>query len=166
MFAGILWVISFLSTLLAALYYFGSEPQNVLQQATIALMTLVYILIPFCLAHAASAIRQIDSQNKENEISKNLLIELRDFNNNVEQTSAKITSTLLLSKEINKISLIYALCFFDETICHTDDSISSRINSLKSMLEQNIITAEEFQFYKKQLLTKFEHYLKQQLESN
>ncbi|HAT5920420.1 TPA: hypothetical protein JAG59_001835 [Legionella pneumophila] len=166
MVVGILWVISILSTLLAFINYVLTEPQNVMQQAALASMTIVYILIPYCLARALMAINQIDSQNNKDKVIDNLLVELQNISNRIEQSSSKLTSTLLLSEKINRISLIHKICFFDEAVNHSHESISWRINCLKSMSEENIITIEEFELLKKQLFTKFEQFLKQKLESN
>ncbi|HAT9120832.1 TPA: hypothetical protein JBB28_13715, partial [Legionella pneumophila subsp. pneumophila] len=86
MVAGILWVISILSTLLAFINYVLTEPQNVMQQAALASMTIVYILIPYCLARALMAINQIDSQNNKDKVIDNLLVELQNISNRIEQS--------------------------------------------------------------------------------
>lgn len=77
MFAGTLWVISFITTLVAFVNYLLSEPQNFMQQAALAAMTVVYILIPYCLARAFSAIMQIESKKNKNKLVDKLLLELQ-----------------------------------------------------------------------------------------
>ncbi|MFO3451225.1 hypothetical protein SC069_06410 [Legionella pneumophila serogroup 1] len=65
MVATILWVISILSTMLAFIIYVLTDPQNVMQQAALSSIAIVYILTPYFFARALTAINQIDSQKKK-----------------------------------------------------------------------------------------------------
>ncbi|HDO7862909.1 TPA: hypothetical protein P5R27_000416 [Legionella pneumophila] len=65
MVATILWVISILSTMLAFIIYVLTDPQNVMQQAALSSIAIVYILTPYFLGRALTAINQIDSQKKK-----------------------------------------------------------------------------------------------------
>ncbi|MFO9703128.1 hypothetical protein SDC03_00195 [Legionella pneumophila serogroup 1] len=47
MVATILWVISILSTMLAFIIYVLTDPQNVMQQAALSSIAIVYILTPY-----------------------------------------------------------------------------------------------------------------------
>ena len=62
------WVVSIIFTIIGALNYAFSLPENAIQQLTIAATSLAIVIIPYCLARAVTELSKGDHKTKEKDI--------------------------------------------------------------------------------------------------
>lgn len=145
--AYILWGFSFLSTIFAIFYYNFSIPNSALQQATLAAMTIVIIILPYCLARAGTEFDKITDNKKTQKLNE------------------EINSIIFDDFLLHKISLLFKLTNIEHLAEPTYEQITIRLGYLKKLFDSKLISTEEYTEAKNYLLITLKDHLKQKLGS-
>lgn len=126
------WGISIIATIFGSINYLFSEAHNALQQVALSGITLVIVIIPYCLARAISEAGK--EQDKEENLQEDIYQIQRDFYN------------------LEKIKLIQEIVLCKVNVEFNFELVTERIERLENLKNNEIITDEEFTKYKKELL--------------
>lgn len=155
-----LWAISILGAMLAALNYILSTPSNALQQAALAGMTLVYVILPYCLARSASEYLRIGSEEKKEIVQEP---EMDESKLNIQ---GKLSDAFISAYELQKLDLLYKVTHFNSESDITYELVSEKITFLKLLSEKGIISNDKFENLKTKLLTLLKDNLNAKLKSD
>ncbi|MCE0721836.1 hypothetical protein [Legionella resiliens] len=126
------WGISIIATICALINYFLIETHNVLQQVALSGITLVIVIIPYCLARAIS--EASNYENKEGNIQEDIYQLLNDNYN------------------LQKIKLVHEIVMCKVNFDFNFELVTERIERLENLKNNEIISDEELTKYKRELL--------------
>lgn len=123
-----------MATIIGLINYLFSETHNVLQQIALAGITLVIVIIPYCLARAVS---EANKEKGENLLANIIQIQRDCFN-------------------LQKVKLIQDIVMNKVNIDFNYELVTERIERLENLKINEIISDEEFTKYKRELLNKLQ----------
>lgn len=153
-----LWFLSFISSIFAIYSYFISDTVSAVQQAALAGMTLVIVILPYCLAKAGTELFKLINPDEKAEL------EGRRITKSNSLPKDKLTDVVRSLYDLQKLDLIYKATQFNSQLDITYEIVSERIEFLKLLLVRNIISNDEFEQLKNKLLTLLKNKLNEELK--